>query len=415
MGPRVIGVILVVIVLVGGGVYAGVQLAGDDEEGAGGGPIPRGERPPVADVPESRAPDTTTTSSGPPPPLASVRVKPTQVAALEQPTDMAIRPGDETLYVAERPGRVVALRGDAEPEAILDISADVSGGGEQGLLAIEFTADGSFLYTHYTDVDGHTRLVEWAMQGARADTGSRRDVLKLEQPFANHNGGAIEFGPDGFLYMALGDGGSGGDPEGNAQNLGTLLGKILRIHPRPTENAPYAVPSSNPFLGSSGARGEIWAYGLRNPWQISFDRFTGDLWIGDVGQGEIEEIDFQPASSRGGENYGWDRLEGTQAFEGSPPETHVLPVHEYRHGTTNCSVTGGVVYRGDAIAALQGAYLFADYCAGEVQALRLADGKVAEVAPLNISVPSIVSFGEDADGELYMLSLDGGVFRLDAA
>jgi len=413
----VIGVILVVIVLVGAGVYAGVQLGSDDDDGGDGdGPAPGSKRPPVVEVPEQREPDTTSsTIGGPPAPIASVRVDAVEIARLDQPLDLTTRPGDGALYIAEKPGRVVAVREGGEPSVVLDITADVSTGGEQGLLGIEFTADGQFLYANYTDTEGDTRLVEWAMQGSRAGPASRREVLFVDQPYENHNGGAIEFGPDGFLYVSLGDGGSGGDPEGNAQNLGTLLGKILRIHPRPTENSAYAVPSSNPFLGRAGARGEIWAYGLRNPWRMSFDRLTGDLWIGDVGQGSIEEIDFQPARSPGGENYGWDRFEGSRSFEGDPPAAHVLPIQEYPNGSGNCAVTGGVVYRGERIAPLFGAYVFADFCAGQLLALRQTDGAPTDSGSLGVQVPSIAGFGEDNDGEVYVLSLEGGVFRLEPA
>lgn len=415
MGPRVIGAIVVAAVLLGAGTFAGIQLANDDEDG-GGGPSAGAPRIPEVEVPERREPETTTSVALPTTtvPVASVSVRAVRIATLDQPVDLATRPGDETLYVAEKTGRVKALPAGGEPTTVLDLSSEVSTGSEQGLLGLEFTTDGAFLYADYTDVEGDTRIVEWSMQGAQPDPASRRDVLEVDQPFENHNGGAVEFGPDGFLYISLGDGGSGGDPEGNGQNLGTLLGKILRIHPRPTEGAPYAVPSSNPFLGRSGARGEIWAYGLRNPWRMSFDRVTGDLWIGDVGQSAVEEIDFQPASSKGGENYGWDRLEGNRPFEGNPPAEHVLPIQEYPNGSSNCAVTGGSVYRGERIPQLFGVYVFADFCGGDLMGLRQAGGRAVDAGPLRVHVDNLTSFGEDEDGELYVLSLDGGVSRLEA-
>ncbi|MBI2168448.1 MAG: PQQ-dependent sugar dehydrogenase [Actinobacteria bacterium] len=369
---------------------------------------------PEVEAGEPREPAATTSSTiaGQIVPIESIEIRTEQVAVLEQPVDLATRPGDDTLYVAEQTGRVQALRPGAKPETVLDLRSEVSGEFEQGLLGLEFTADGAFLYADYTDTEGDTRLVEWAMTASGPDLGSRREVLSVDQPYANHNGGAIEFGPDGFLYVSLGDGGAGGDPHGNAQNLGTLLGKILRIHPRPTEGAPYAVPSSNPFLGREGARGEIWAYGLRNPWRISFDRATSDLWIGDVGQSAVEEVDFQPGSSTGGENYGWDRLEGTKPFEGDPPEDHVLPIHEYPLRSGNCSVTGGYVYRGERIPDLYGVYLFADFCVGQVMGLRQSDGQAVDVSSLGLTVPSLSSFGADEDGELYALSLEGPVYKI---
>lgn len=415
VGPRVVGIIVVVAALIGGGVFAGLELASDNGS-SDAGPAPGSRRPPEVEATSTTAPDSTTTSfTGPPPPLADVRVQAVQVATADQPLDLTTRPGDEALYVAEKTGRVLALHPAGEPTVVLDISSEVSEGSEQGLLGIDFTSDGSFLYANYTDLDGHTRVVEWAMQGDRANAESRRDVLKVEQPYSNHNGGVVKFGPDGFLYVGLGDGGAGGDPEGRAQDLSTLLGKILRIHPRPTENSPYAVPSSNPFLSQQGARGEVWAYGLRNPWRLSFDRLTGDLWIGDVGQDAVEEVDYQPASATGGANYGWDRLEGSTRFEGDPPAQHVLPIHEYPNARGGCAVTGGYVYRGERIPALFGAYVFADFCAGELMALRQDGGVTTEVASLGVTLSNVASFGEDDDGELYVLSLAGGVYRLEPA
>jgi glucose/arabinose dehydrogenase len=339
------------------------------------------------------------------------RVRLVRVASLEQPLGMAIRPGDEALYFAQKPGRVVAIRdGEVDPRPVLDLSGEVSQGGEQGLLGVAFSPSGARLYTNHTDIDGDTRVTEWAMEGGRADPNSRRQVLFVKQPYSNHNGGNLLFGPDGFLYIGLGDGGSGGDPRGNAQSLETLLGKMLRIDPRPGGGRPYRIPQDNPFLTRNGARPEIWAFGLRNPWRYSFDRETRDLWIADVGQGAREEINRQAAASAGGENYGWDHLEGTRPFEGEAPPAAAPPVFDYgrdRGGT----VIGGYVYRGTRIPGLVGAYVFGDFFSSELQALRVASGE-ARVRGLGVRVENLVSFGEDHAGELYAISLSGPVFRI---
>jgi glucose/arabinose dehydrogenase len=346
-----------------------------------------------------------------PTPIAFLRLTPI-ATGLDLPVALAPRAGDDALYVAEQPGRVTAIRdGAVDPTPVLDITGTVSLGLEQGLIGLAFDpADPDFLYINYTDLAGDTHVVEYQMDGSVADPGTRRELLFVDQPFANHNGGSLKFGPDGYLYIGLGDGGSAGDPQRNAQNMTTVLGKMLRIDPR--GGSPYAVPSTNPFVSESGARGEIWAYGLRNPWQFSFDRATGDLWIGDVGQNLWEEIDFQPASSAGGENYGWHHMEGTRPYEGGvEPENHTPPIFEYPHGQ-GCSITGGFVYRGSAILGLQGAYVFSDFCAGRIWTL-------AQVGDLSLSletgliVPTISAFGEDNAGELYTTDLTGNVFRID--
>jgi glucose/arabinose dehydrogenase len=334
------------------------------------------------------------------------------VANLEQPLAMAVRTGDPSLYFAEKVGRVVALRdGSEDPAIVLDLTSEVSLGSEQGLLGLAFSPDGAFLYVNYTDVQGDTRVVEFAFGDEGVDLSSRREVLFVDQPYSNHNGGNLVFGPDGYLYVGLGDGGSAGDPEGNAQSLSTLLGKMLRISPRPQGGEPYGIPPDNPFVDREAALPEIWAYGLRNPWRYSFDRETGDLWIGDVGQGSREEVDFEPASSRGGSNFGWDRLEGTLPFEGDAPPDNVPPVFEYPTAE-GCVVTGGYVYRGRDIPALVGAYVFADFCQGRLEAFRLEGGRTRGFDELGPEVANVASFGEDADGELYVLSLSGPVFRL---
>jgi glucose/arabinose dehydrogenase len=310
---------------------------------------------------------------------------------------------------------VRALRGGRlDPTPVLDITGKVAAGGEQGLLGLAFSLDRRFLYVYYTDLEGDIRIAEYGMRGGRADPGSRRELLSVEHSqFGNHNGGQLAVAPDGTLWAGIGDGGSGGDPHGNGQNLGVLLGKILRIDPRAGGGRPYRIPRDNPFVGRAGARPEIWAYGLRNPWRFSFDPATGDRWIGDVGQGTWEEVDHEPAAARG-RNYGWNRREGTHEFEGSRPAGAVDPVLEYDHGGGACSVTGGYVYRGSRIPALRGAYLYGDYCGGWIRAVRLRGGKVAEQRDFGLDVQGLASFGVDQAGELYALSLGGEVFRLVA-
>jgi glucose/arabinose dehydrogenase len=356
---------------------------------------------------------TATGSTGPSGSLRDTEWALERVATLEQPIALAVRSGDAALYFAEKSGRVVALRGERDPEVVLDLSGEISFGGEQGLLGITFSPDGDLLYADYTDTEGNTRVVEFKVLADRRIDPTARELLFVEQPFSNHNGGAIAFGPDGYLYIALGDGGAAGDPNGNAQSLSTLLGKLLRISPEPSGASAYTIPADNPFVGRDGARPEIWAYGLRNPWRFSFDRRTGDLWIGDVGQSTFEEIDVELAGSSGGSNFGWDSFEGTARFEGDAVvEETVLPVYQYSHDGSVCAVTGGYVYRGEAIPDLQGAYVFGDFCGGRLEAIRLRDGGATEPVRLGPTVPNLASFGEDADGELYVLSLPGDVYRL---
>lgn len=354
-------------------------------------------------------------SSTPPPvttkpDLERFRARLVTIAALDQPLALAVRPEDPALYVAEKTGRVRAIRdGKPEQKPVLDLSNEVSLGGEQGLLGLAFSPDGRYVYVNYTDLAGDTHVTEFEMREGTADPRSRRDVLVVDQPYENHNGGNLAFGPDGYLYIGLGDGGSGGDPEDHAQDLGSLLGKMLRIDPRPTGGMPYGIPEDNPFVSRKGARPEIWAYGLRNPWRYSFDRVTGELWIGDVGQNRREEIDLEP-SGEGGRNYGWDGYEGNLVYEQPLPEDAVDPVYAYG-GELGASVIGGYVYRGSRLPALQGAYLFADFFNPVLRALIPAEQGFEEV-PLGLKVDDIASFGEDAAGELYVLSLSGQVSRL---
>jgi glucose/arabinose dehydrogenase len=408
--------------------------AGDGNRSAGG------DTPaPSATVPESTAaspPTTPSTSSvstsSPPAPSTSTTAAPepgavqavlTPVAELDRPTALRARQGTDSLYVAERIGRLQRLDPiagggfEVAAEPVLDMSDRVGAGGEGGFLGFAFSPDDGHLYVSYTTPDLDSRVDEYAVDGDDVDEASRREVLAVDQPFPNHKGGDLHFGPDGFLWLGLGDGGGGGDPNENAQDTGVLLGKLLRIDPAAAGGEPYAVPAGNPFVGVDGARPEVWAYGLRNPWRFSFDRETGDLWIADVGQGDIEEIDFVAAGTGAGTNFGWDLVEGTRSYEGSPPPGAVPPVFEYTHDEGGCAVAGGVVYRGSALPDLEGAYLFGDYCDARVRALVVDGGQVADDVDLGLDVPGgqLVSFGEDAAGEVYVLSLGGSVSRLDPA
>jgi glucose/arabinose dehydrogenase len=397
-----------VIVIVAALAVLGSACADDDD---GGGSASRTTRPSVA---TTRG----TTGSLPvrPEALADVKLKLTNVAELEQPVALAVRSGDDALYFVEKPGRIRALRdGQIDPTPTLDITGLVRNGGEQGFLGAAFSPEGAHVYVNYTDLSGDGRIAEYTMRGDRADTSTRRELLFFDDPYPNHNGGNLVFGPDGMLWIGMGDSGSGGDPEDNAQSLGTLFGKMLRIDPEASGERPYTIPADNPFVERDGARPEIWAYGLRNPWRYAFDRSTGDLWIGDVGQNAWEEIDFVAAGSTGGENFGWARLEGSHEFKGAAPPGAVGPIHEYRNGDDGCSVTGGYVYRGSRIPGLTGAYLFSDYCASTVMGLRQSGGRRIELGALGLELPTIVSFGEDADGELYVLSLEGEIARIDPA
>ncbi|HUF89958.1 MAG TPA: PQQ-dependent sugar dehydrogenase [Gemmatimonadota bacterium] len=343
------------------------------------------------------------------------------VQGLDFPVWLVSPPGDPRLFVVEKGGRVVIVEdGMARPQPFLDLRGQVSTGNEQGLLSLAFHPDyatnGRF-FVDFTDPAGDTRIVEYRVSTddpERADPGSARLVLTIEQPFGNHNGGLILFGPDGMLWIGTGDGGSGGDPQGNGQNRGVLLGKLLRIDV--DAGLPYGIPSDNPFVDTAGARPEVWAYGLRNPWRFSFDRETGDLYIGDVGQNRFEEIHAVRGAGRG-LNYGWNVMEGEHCFEpadGCDRSGLTLPVTEYGHGE-GCSVTGGFVYRGAAIPDLRGIYLYSDYCRGFVRSLRFASGVATDErrwTELEPADNSVTSFGEDASGEIYLLTAGGTVHRI---
>ncbi len=327
--------------------------------------------------------------------------------------------GSGRLFLVEKPGRILIWKdGALLPDPFLDIRSQVkSAGSEQGLLGLAFdpkyVSNGRF-FVNYIDMDGNTVVVRYLVSPDnpdRADPASGTALLRIAQPYPNHNGGDLVFGPDGYLYIGMGDGGSAGDPQGNGQRLDTLLGKLLRIDVR---GDAYAIPADNPFAGRADSRPEIWAYGLRNPWRFSFDRMTGDLYIGDVGQDAYEEIDFQPAGVAGGQNYGWNLMEGFHPYQGSNSANLVPPVAEYDHTDGNCSVTGGFVYRGNRIPALSGTYVFGDYCTGETWVLRRFPDGWRMAGWFGMQIP-ISSFGEDQDGELYVLDYrNGAAFALEA-
>jgi glucose/arabinose dehydrogenase len=343
-----------------------------------------------------------------------------RVGTFDDPVYLTAPPGDRRRqFVVQQGGRIMVVRdGRTLAEPFLDISGQVRSGGEQGLLSMAFAPDyasSGLFYVDYTDNRGDSRIVEYRHATPdRADPRSARLVLFQDQPEPNHNGGLLLFGPDDLLYIGFGDGGGGGDRHGrrgNAQNLGTLLGKILRIDPRRDGDQPYSIPRSNPFVGRAGARGEIYSYGLRNPWRFSFDRRTGDLSIGDVGQNAVEEIDS--VRSGRGKNFGWRPFEGNHRYTpGESAPGHVRAVIERLHSRGNCSITGGVVVRDPGLPALRGRYVFGDFCRGRVETARLSPGRARDVRTTRLRVDSLSSFGEDAQGRVYALSLGGPVYRL---
>lgn len=347
------------------------------------------------------------------------------VQGLRRPTHVTnAGDGSGRLFVVEQAGRVRIVRdGRLLTHPFLDITTLVgSRASEQGLLSIAFHprfAENGAFFVNYTNRDGHTVIARYRVSATnpdRADPSSAATLLMIEQPAANHNGGLLKFGPDGYLYIGTGDGGAAGDPWGNAQRLDTLLGKLLRID---VDGAPpYAIPPDNPMLNRAGARPEIWAYGLRNPWRFSFDRATGDLFIADVGQNTLEEVNFQPFGSPGGVNYGWNIMEGDRCFRAQRCDRTglELPVAVYGHRSPEggCSITGGYVYRGRAFPQLSGTYFYADYCSGNLWDLRADGGRWTSALLATFPIrPS--SFGEDEHGELYLTDHGGGgLYRLVA-
>ncbi len=397
--------------------------------------------PPPTPAPATAPPTTsttTTTTTTPPPPSTTTSAAATTsttervdvgavelvlevVTVTEQPVFVDSPPGDPRLFVVDQPGRIWVVEDGVRPAApFLDIRGLVTFRSEQGLLGLAFHpeyGDNGRFFVHYTDRRGDSRVVEYTVAAGDANAADRetaRVLLTVDQPAGNHNGGMLAFGPDGFLYVGLGDGGGANDQYGQGQRPDTLLGAILRIDVDAAGGGgePYAIPAGNPFAGRNGAP-EVWHYGLRNPWRFSFDPGEGLLYIGDVGQNAWEEIDAVPAPSAG-LNFGWPIMEGAHCF--SPPancdiEGLAFPVFEYGHGE-GCSVTGGYVYRGAELPELDGLYFFGDFCAGWIRSLDL-DGAGAEIREWpRLHVPGLTSFGTDAAGELYVTSVEGEVYRL---
>lgn len=378
--------------LLAGASLALVACASDDSPETGAAP------------PNTQSEATTTAASEPSKP---VRLRLEEVATgFDNPVHLATAPGaPDRLYVVEQEGQIEVLEnGRRSAEPFLDIRDLVQSGGEQGLLSVAFHPDhaenGRF-YVDYTDVDGDTRVVEYQAEGTNAEAEPGRVLLAVDQPYSNHNGGQLAFGPDGLLYVGMGDGGSGGDPENRAQDLGEQLGKLLRVD----------VDNADPEW-------EIAAYGLRNPWRFSFDRETGDLYLGDVGQGGWEEVNYLPRSNTGLVNFGWDVFEGRARYEDKKPNPEgrlVGPVVVYPLEGGNCSVIAGFVYRGGAIPAIGGRYFYGDYCSGTIWSLRVAGGKATDVRKERFSVEGLTSFAEDGSGELYLASHAGTIYRLAAS
>lgn len=352
----------------------------------------------------------------------------TVAAGLSQPVYVTAAPGDSTrLFILEKSGRIRVLHnGTLLTDPFLDVSdLMVIQHSEQGLLGMAFHPEyesNGYFFINYTDISGDTRVVRYRVSPDpdSADVSSATTILTVDQPYGNHNAGMLAFGPtDGYLYIGLGDGGSGGDPGNRAQDPTTLLGKMLRIDVN--GSVPYSVPPDNPYASSVDTLPEIWAFGLRNPWRYSFDRLTGDLYIADVGQNEIEEVGFQPAGS-GGLNHGWRLKEGSSCYE-PPSGCDTLtgltdPIHEYTHGGTpfRCSVTGGYVYRGCAVTGLEGTYFFGDFCSGQVWSFRYDGSTLSDfqdrTAELGLSSAAISSFGQDNQGELYIVDMGGYVIKI---
>lgn len=332
------------------------------------------------------------------------------VDGLTRPVDLqSAFDGSGRLFVIEKYGAIRIVKdGQLLDQPFLNIDDRVNDeSNEMGLLGLAFHPNyeqNGYFYVNYTGEGGHTRISRFTASADVADPNSEQVLMVIDQPFPNHNGGGVVFGPDGYLYLGLGDGGAGGDPFKNGQNLDALLGKLLRIDVN--NGDPYAIPADNPF-GS-----EVWAYGLRNPWRFSFDRATGDLWIGDVGQGEWEEVDYLPAGSPGGANFGWSIMEGSYGYDGEAQPGLLLPAAEYSHSNpySGCSVTGGYVYRG-AMPEWNGVYLYGDYCEGTVWGLTLLNGQWQSQVLFETDL-RITSFGEDEAGELYLVSDTGAVYIL---
>ena len=392
-------------------IAAAVMLAigcggGEDRATARSSPTATPTEPPAAATPEAT------------PAAARPGLRLQRIGNFSSPVYVTAPPGDRRrVFVVEQGGRVRIVRdGETVERPFLDISSLIASGSERGLLSLAFAPDygssGRF-YVYYTATNGDIRIVEYRRASAeRADHDSARRVLSVPHPVSNHNGGLIKFGPGGLLYAGLGDGGGGGDQHGsrgNGQNLGTLLGKILRFDPRRSGDRPYTVPGSNPFVGRGGARPEIYAYGVRNPWRFAFTP-RGHLVVADVGQGEVEEVSIV---RRKGANLGWRVWEGRSRYTpGESAPGHLAPVIQRFHSDGNCSITGGVVVRDPVLSALRGRYVFGDFCRGRIESARLSNGRARGVRETRLQVDQLSSFGEDARRRVYATSLNGPVYRL---
>ncbi|MCG8466598.1 MAG: PQQ-dependent sugar dehydrogenase [Gemmatimonadetes bacterium] len=359
----------------------------------------------------------------PPPPPGGVQLTTTTVASgLSAPLYLTTPAGDPRLFIVEQTGRIriVDAGGQLLATPFLDLTGQVDNTSEGGLLNLAFHpqyASNGFAYVNYTDPGGDTRVERYTVSADpnALEPASAKPIIEIDQPRTNHNGGQLQFGPDGMLYVFLGDGGGGGDPDDDAQDPGTLLGSILRLDVDGGD--PFAIPTDNPFVGGGG-RDEIWAYGVRNPWRSSFDPTGGFLYVADVGQGTVEEVNAVPLD-RAGVNYGWDTMEGSTCFE---PSTNcdmtglTLPVEEYENTGANCSVTGGYVYRGSAIPEIQGHYFYSDFCGGFLRSFRVvSEGSITDRTTWNIgNLGNVSSFGVDGAGELYVIDLGGTVSRIEA-
>jgi glucose/arabinose dehydrogenase len=348
----------------------------------------------------------------------------TGVAAVEgRPVDLAWRPGDAALYIVSQEGLITRIL-DGLVTVVLDVTDLTAANGEMGLLGLAFSPSGDHAYINYNSPDYNTHVAEFAVNAAGVFAKeSIRELIEVEQPYTNHKGGDLAFGPDGMLYIGMGDGGSAGDPDRRAQNLASLLGKLLRIDPAPSGELQYTIPADKPFVGQEGILPEIWAVGFRNPWRFSFDPETGDLWIADVGQKGAEEVNYAPADGNGvnagfGLNFGWSGYEGTAVY--NPDQVvlgHYPPIYAYPHGG-RCAISGGVRARGEGAGALVGWYLFADYCSGEIFALPVTsegnDLAAAGEAVVVAKSSGVTAVSAGPTGEVYVLG-DLGIQRIDPA